>query len=253
MISIPFFDDKYPVRTLISGQDDLPRDGWGIEASRNAMLTDFVGVNVNRVVYGEQTHSANVLAITEETPEGRLEHIDETLTVKWKNGYDSLVTSLPGVMLCVSTADCLPVFLYDTANHVIGIAHSGWRGTCGGIAINTIEVMRRLFGTKPENLTVALGPSICGDCYEVRQDVLQYFSDRYDSDEMRQIARPKEGDKYLLDNKAAVRLDLVKSGIIPEKIYDTGICSYESSNYASYRRDGRVEHYEQTLSGIVLM
>jgi YfiH family protein len=253
MISISLFDNNYPVKTFISVQDDLSRTGWEDEKARNAILAGYVGVDLKRVVYGEQTHSANVLAVTDNPQERRLEHVDESFTVKWKGGYDSMVTSLPGVMLCVSTADCLPVFLYDTVHNAIGIAHSGWRGTCGGIAVSTIDVMKRLYGTDTGKLAAAFGPSICGDCYEVMEDVLVHFRGRYSPEEMKLIARKKGGDKYLLDNKAAVRLDLINAGINPDNIYDAGICSYESPDFASYRRDGRVEHYEQTLSGIVLV
>ena len=198
-------------------------------------------------------YSGNVLAVTAKSSEDRLVHVDETLTVKWKGGYDSMVTSAPGVMLCVSTADCLPVFLYDAVNHAVGIAHSGWRGTCSGIAVSMIDAMKRLYGTRPDDLKAVLGPSNCGNCYEVKDDVLIHFRKRYDDGEMEQIVRPKGEDKYLLDNKAAVCLDLIKAGIDPKMIHDTGICSFESPDYASYRRDGRVEYHQQTLSGIVLI
>ena len=253
MIAVPFLDDDYPVRTVISGQDDLYRTGWKEDATRNAILAEFVNADLRRVVYGDQTHSGNVLAVTAKSSEDRLVHVDETLTVKWMGGYDSMVTSAPGVMLCVSTADCLPVFLYDAVNHAVGIAHSGWRGTCSGIAVSMIDAMKRLYGTRPDDLKAVLGPSNCGNCYEVKDDVLIHFRKRYDDGEMEQIVRPKGEDKYLLDNKAAVCLDLIKAGIDPKMIHDTGICSFESPDYASYRRDGRVEYHQQTLSGIVLI
>jgi YfiH family protein len=104
------------------------------------------------VVYMDQVHSATV---------GIVERADQPFPAT-----DGLVTQLPGVALAVLVADCVPILAWDEGEAVIGAAHAGRRGAAAGIAVSMIDAMLRL-GARRRRIRVALGPAICGSCYEV--------------------------------------------------------------------------------------
>jgi YfiH family protein len=87
------------------------------------------------------------------------------------DGYDAHLTDLPGLLLSVSIADCVPVFLVDPAHRAVAAVHAGWRGVAGGGMERTLARMGEAFGTRPAEVWVHLGPSICGACYEVGPEV----------------------------------------------------------------------------------
>ncbi len=288
MRSIDFYDSRFPVKTVISEQEDWIRNaGWCDDASRVSVLEEYLKLPLERVVYAKETHSGSICIISREDPFEKLVHIDERYSVKGPGGYDAVVTADPGILICLRTADCLPLFLYDRKNHVAAMAHNGWRGVCSGIAVNTVDVMKKNFGTDPENIIAAIGPCICGNCYEVGEELLDHFKGRFGQEELdgfftkrisgktvsgenlsgrpdpdetsRNLSGKEKSDpagsgqnKYSLDIRKAVIADLKKAGIAAGNIFDTGICSFENRDYASYRRDGRVPPEKQTLTGIVL-
>ena len=253
MRSISFFDERYPVRTVYTENSDPPAvPGWDEADVRNAAMASFTGVTVSKVVYAKEIHSGSVFAVTSKDGGGKIVHTEEAFITKPPGGFDSVITDIPGIMMCITTADCLPLFLYDTKNHAAAITHCGWRGTGSGIASNTIRKMGELYGTDGTDLIAAIGPCICGNCYEVGEELIDAFSMTFSDDEIKGFFTPKGNGKYLLDNRAAVLCDINRSGITPDHIYDTGICSFESPGFASYRRDGRVIPSRQTISTIVL-
>jgi YfiH family protein len=89
---------------------------------------------------------------------------------------DALVTATPGLLLGITVADCLPVLFHDPVHVAVGLAHSGWRGTAGAIAIRTLETMREAFGTEAAECRVAIGPGIGADGYEVDATVHSAFA-----------------------------------------------------------------------------
>ena len=86
-----------------------------------------------------------------------------------------MITNVPGLVLATFYADCVPLYFADPANHAIGLSHSGWRGTVQKIGAVTIEKMSEEYGSNPKDLKVAIGPSICQECYEVSEDVIEEF------------------------------------------------------------------------------
>ncbi|MCR4922680.1 MAG: peptidoglycan editing factor PgeF [Lachnospiraceae bacterium] len=255
MISIPFFDDHYPIKTFISGIKDIPssiKENDRDMSLRDQSFKDFLNIPVNRIIYADQTHSANVFAISGDYPEGRLLNINEELTVKHKGGYDSIVTDLPNVLICVHTADCLPLLFYDPVEKVSAIVHAGWRGLCGGIITDTIKVMEDHFNSKAENTVSALSIGICGSCYEVGDDVYECLAKRHLSNDPKDFLRKRPNGKYDLDIKKAAARELKNLGISPENIYDINICTYENKDYASYRRDGKTTAISQNVTGIIM-
>jgi YfiH family protein len=86
---------------------------------------------------------------------------------------DGLVTNEPGVVLMMRFADCVPILLYDPSRQAVGLAHAGWRGTAAEIARATLVTMLEHFGSRPEDTTAALGPSVGPCCYQVEPHVAQ--------------------------------------------------------------------------------
>jgi len=124
---------------------------------------------------------------------------------------DALVTDTPGLLLGITIADCLPVFLLDTVRNAIGLAHSGWRGTAGRIAVRTLEAMAQAFGTRPEDCLAAHGPCIGPDGYEVDTRVYEAFAS---ADACAPgVFSPTRPGHWSLDLAAAVRHQLRTCGV----------------------------------------
>jgi YfiH family protein len=92
---------------------------------------------------------------------------------------DGLITHMPGILLGVLTADCLPVILVDTKRHVVGVFHAGWRGTIQRIVEKGVGEMRKNFDTRPRDLKAVIGPGIRGCCYQVGPEVKDAFESQF--------------------------------------------------------------------------
>ncbi len=180
------------------------------------ILADVMGTTADKMVLTYQTHTVNIRKVTKEDA-GR------GVTRDW--GYrdvDGLVTDEKDLTIVTTHADCNAVFFYDPVKKVIGLAHSGWRGTLGGISREMIDIMKREYGTEPGDLICGIGPSLCKDCFEVDEDVAEAFRDA-DPDYEAFIER--RDPKYHIDLKAIIRHDLVKKGVKDENVLDMGLCT----------------------------
>ncbi len=149
-----------------------------------------------------------------------------------QGGYDNcdgLVTNSYGIFLTISTADCLPVFLYDPKTKAIGAIHSGWKGCELGIVIKGINLMQKEFNSSPSDLVVYIGPGAGVCCYEVGEDIVNKFS-------AENIISKK--NKYFLDLKKIIKSQLENCGVNNEKIEINNYCTICNPNlFHSYRRD----------------
>lgn len=253
MHSIPFLDEHYPVRTICADNTDLQRyNCLRTRSDVRAALDDYLNMPLKRVVTAHQARSGNVLAIFGMRAGGAGVLLGGTHAVPG-NKYDAIVTSVPGVLMHVWAADCLPLFLYDPTEHVAAIAHGGWQSLCNGIVANTMAVMTSCFDVRPEHVVAAFGPTICQRCCEVDEGLVDAFSERFSADELADIFGMGQRGKRLLSLRKAVMYELLRTGIRQERCYDTGICTYESEAYSSYRRDGLVGLDRQMIFGIVLL
>jgi polyphenol oxidase len=143
---------------------------------------------------------------------------------------DALITDKFNLGLAISSADCVPVFIYDKKNKVIAGVHSGWKGTEKNILQKTISRLLTDFNSNPESLIIYIGPSISQKNYEVGSDTAQFFNDKY--------LKPN-GNKFLLD-VCAVNYDMIiESGVPEQNIQKSILCTFEMKNLLqSYRRDG---------------
>ena len=158
-------------------------------------------------------------------------------------GYDGLITNEPKVYLSITVADCLPVFLYDPIQQVIGLAHAGWRGLDKQIIRVAVAKMQTEFSCLAQDIQTYIGPGICGQCYEVGQDMIKKFQkvgencnsrpDNFRGD--KDNYRLPDG-KYKLDLKVIAKSHLQGLGV--EQIKISPECTYElEDKYFSYRRE----------------
>ena len=178
-----------------------------------------IGVDVNNMVYSMQTHTTNVKKITSD---------NKGMGIVRERDYkdiDGIITNEPGICLVTSYADCVPLYFADTKNRAIGLSHSGWRGTVGNIAKNTLELMKQEYGTQPEDVVAVIGPSICQNCYEVSGDLYDEFEKKYSKEELEEMFQKKPNDKYNLNLWKANYYNFIHIGIKPENISVTDICT----------------------------
>ena len=104
MRSIPFFDDHYPVRTVFTGKKDIHQCGGRDVAPDVEEFSAFMNMPLRRMLFAKEAHSGSVCVVTEQDPEGKFVHTDETWSVKPPGGYDSVITNDPEILLCLRTA-----------------------------------------------------------------------------------------------------------------------------------------------------
>lgn len=183
------------------------------------------------VVTGHQVHGTKIAIVTDPAT-GR----DEL------EGYDALITNVKGCAIGVRTADCIPVLLYDPVNEVVSAVHSGWKGTLNRISQKTVFRMQDAFGSSPEDILAVIGPGICRSCFQVGEEVVNYFKGNgINIDPIYSWEGPKqEGMKggHHLDLIEENRLLLLECGVPATNIQVSGICTYEDGRFFSARREG---------------
>ena len=179
-------------------------------------IADILGCKPEAFVCSDQTHTTNIRKVTEaDCGKG-------VLVPKDYRDVDGLVTDREGIVLVTFFADCVPLYLLDAKKRVIGLAHSGWRGTVGRIGKKMIDTMVSDYGCKKEHILAAIGPSICADCYEVSEDVAGQFEAEFGSAVLQKGKRP---GKYQLDLWKANEEVLLQAGLTVEQIEVTDICT----------------------------
>lgn len=148
-------------------------------------------------------------------------------------GVDAVMTDVAGLCIGVSTADCIPILLYDPCHHAVCAVHAGWRGTVQRILCRAIAAMTDAYGTIPADLKSVIGPGISLESFEVGDEVYQQFADA--GFDMLAIARKYK--KWHLDLPLCNRMQMEDLGI--RHILMSGICTYQHcGDYFSARRLG---------------
>ena len=196
------------------------REDNPVNVSRNfELFAGATGVKTEDMVYSMQTHTTNVMEVTEaHRGMGVVKERDFS-------DIDGLVTNVPGITLVTSYADCVPLYIVDPVKHAIGLSHSGWRGTVNNIAAVTVSKMTKLYGTNPKDLVVFIGPSICRDCYEVSADVAEEFATVFGRCVFDKILHVKNNGKFKLDLWQANFTNLIECGVCLDNIAITDICT----------------------------
>lgn len=176
-------------------------------------------ITAEDMVLSHQTHTANIRLVTgEDRGKGLIRPRDY-------QDIDGLITRERGIALVTSFADCVPLYFVDPVQKAIGLAHSGWRGTVKRMGARMVEEMERCFGSRPEDLLAAIGPSICQECYEVGPEVAQAFGELERESGVKLAIPGRKPEKYQLDLWLANGKILELAGIPREQIQVTDICT----------------------------
>lgn len=147
---------------------------------------------------------------------------------------DGIFTDNPNVTLVMRFADCVPLVFYDVIRHVVGLVHAGWQGTLIQVAADGVRFCQDKFGSRPGDLLVGIGPSICGQCYQVREDIRHQYLLRFGPDANNFFTENDNG--LYLDLWSANVYTLQKAGV--HHIEESHICTAEHlDEWYSYRKE----------------
>lgn len=212
-----------------------------VRANRKALAQELL-VDDSHMILPHQVHGDKCLAVTDDLLRCSVSQRMEKL-----EGYDALMTRLHGVCIGVSTADCIPVLLYDPNSQAIAAIHAGWRGTVQRIVSKTLQTMTVNYGTRAEDVRAVIGPGISLVNFEVGQEVYDRFAEAHF--DMGRIA--KRYAKWHIDLPLCNQLQLQEAGVQPENILASGICTFDRvDDYFSARRLGAASG--RIYTGIIL-
>lgn len=212
-------------------------DSPDIFENNRIQLAEKLMLKPDQLVFPRQTHT-NCVANISDIPENE---IKET---------DALLTDKTGICLCVQTADCVPILLFDKKNNVIAAVHAGWRGTVKKIAEIAVQKMIKNYNSSPKNILAAIGPSISPDIYEVGKEVVDEVKTSIPNANL--LLHKNSSGNFHLNLWEANRQVLLAMGLKAKNIEVFGECSFtETEKYYSARKEG-IET-GRMVSGIMLL
>ncbi len=210
-------------------------------------LARMLYVDIDRFIIPHQTHGTEVMTI-----DAHFLALDHAAALELLYGVDATITREKDVFLCITTADCVPLLLYDREKGVIAAIHAGWRGSVGGIVEKTVARMQQRFGSSPADLIAAIGPAINQSHYEVGDEVIRQFQNRgFDLSDTTLFFQKSADSKYHIDLKELNRRELIRLGVEEDKIEKSNLCTYERGDlFFSARR--QTIHSGRMLTGIMM-
>ena len=184
-------------------------------------LCQLLGIEDHSLLMPHQVHLAEIAVVDREMLTLPTEEILQKL-----DGIDALMTNEAGVCIGVSTADCIPVLLYDPIRRASCAIHAGWRGTVQRIVEKAVARMTEVFGSDPKNLIAQIGPGIHLESFEVGDEVYQTFEK--EGFPMELIS--KKYEKWHIDLPECNRLQLVAAGIPETHIAVSPVCTFQQSD-----------------------
>lgn len=197
-------------------------------AKNRSILCEHLNVDTSSLVTADQVHGTRILHAFEGGH---------------RTGYDAFITDRENIFLCVLTADCFPVLIFDYEHRAAGAAHAGWKGTAENIIGRTIEAMMKHFDTSPSACLAWIGTGISASEYEVGKDVADHFAGKH-------LALSPNG-RFMLDLAAANLDQLLDAGIPGNSIEVSPFCTAKNNNdFFSYRKENGKTGRMITLIGI---
>ena len=175
------------------------------------------------LISGYQTHSKNIQVIKETDK-------------KYFENTDGFITDRKDIVIFTKYADCLPIYIYDSGKEVIGLVHSGWKGTLQEIVIETLKLMEKNYGTSRKDVYIAFGIGISQENYEVGREFKELFIEKFSTDIINKSFVEKNGKIYF-DNQKFNYLNLLANGIDESKIITNEYCTFRDERFQSFRRD----------------
>ena len=203
-----------------------------------ASLCDLLGIKENALLIPHQVHLTEIVTIDEAFL--RLSAEEQKVRLE---GVDALMTDVAGVCIGVSTADCIPVLLYDKVHHASCAIHAGWRGTVKRIVEKAVAKMISVYGSRPEDILAQIGPGIHLESFEVGDEVYEAFAkEGFEMETISQRYPANDGsamEKWHIDLPACNRQQLLASGIPSSQIAVSPVCTFQQhGTYFSARRLG---------------
>lgn len=208
-----------------------------VALSNRIKLAEALDIELDMMVGCQQVHGAEV-AVVSAADAGR--GMRPGLPSPSIEGADAMVTATSGLFLMVLAADCPPVFFYDPVSRAIGIAHSGWKGTAGRIAGKVVEAMVREFGSRPQDIQIAIGPGVGPCCYNVRDDVIEQVESSFPaawqkSQNIDALLTRDDGLVYF-NLWAAIKRALLDVGVTADNISSEAVCTaHNTGTFYSHR------------------
>ena len=218
-------------------------------ATNRELLCHHLSIDANHLVYPHQTHQTEIRHITE-----RYLALSEQQRADFLEGVDAVITDIPGICIGVSTADCIPVLLFDQQHHAVSAIHAGWRGTVARIVEKTVKDMIDTYNTEVSHLRAVIGPGISLNNFEVGDEVYAAFEQNgFDMNAIaQQFPTTDEGQSEIVNSKLSNRkwrwhldlpecnrLQLLNTGVQEDNITLSGICTYDRHlDFFSARRLG---------------
>jgi YfiH family protein len=228
-IAIPALDDLEIVQyAFTTRQNGLGARVLGLKQADDwKPVADAFGIAPDRMVTVNQVHGVGILRI-----DGSNYRSARSLDA------DAMITRERGIAIGVETADCVPILLVDPASPAVAAVHAGWRSTVQRIVQKAVESMAAEFGSDASRIIAAIGPAICGKCYEVDEPVMGPVRTAFPY--WKEVASPRGQDKWSLDLGRLNRRELIEAGLPPVNIYSFGLCtSCNPDLFYSFRREGR--------------
>ena len=209
------------------------------------LLCDALHLSPERLFMPHQTHGAQIRILDED-----FLNRSEEEQVRELEGIDALVTDVREVCVAITTADCVPILLYDRTHQVIAAVHDGWRGTVKGLLRLVLHRMNDRFGTEGKDIVACIGPSISKEAFEVGDEVYEAFREAgFPMDRLAE--RYLETGKWHIDLWEANRWMLEEFSVPAGQIQIAGICTWKNQEkFFSARRLGIASG--RMLSGIML-
>jgi hypothetical protein len=195
-----------------------------------SLVADAMGASLDDFVFGDQTHQPNVAVVTDEHRGRGARSLADAIP-----HTDALVTTVPGIVLVVLVADCVPLVLHDPVAGVLACVHAGWGGTVRGVTPAAVAAMRDL-GSDPKNIVAGIGPAIAPDRYQVGEDVRDAASLAF-ADRLDQVIRPDGTGKWTFDLWRANILQLVAEGVPEEQVHLTALDTGPDTPFYSHRAE----------------
>lgn len=181
-------------------------------------IGEAIGFSPENLVFSDQIHEDTIYSVTKDD-------CGKGYTKELLKGNDGLVTNERQIPLVTFYADCVPIFFYDPVKEVIGMAHSGWRGTVKRIGSKMLSKMQTEYGSKVEDILVVIAPSICKDCYEISEDVANEFKKEMKEIPTELYLEEKGNEKYQLDLWKVNEEMLLGAGVKKEHLAVTDLCT----------------------------
>ncbi len=215
--------NAYTLKDLDFGKKETNKD----REKNYLKLADLFNINLDQIVYLDQTHSDKILVIQKDLD-----------LQKSRSNFDGIITTRSDVAIMTFNADCILFSFYDMKNKVLGNVHSGWKGTIKRIIEKTLIIFQNEFKSNLEDIIVCISPSIRTCHFEVKEDVKSMFEKEFKEIDSKKYIKEKTGEEgtYYIDTIFLNKKMMIKMGVLEENIYDSNLCSVcEKDKIHSYR------------------